>query len=198
MAALSGSRMVGMAADPPALCSIWTLFCDFIITLFLKLVMGGLLGFSRRLELSVTRGATLGVIPGPIPVLFLPRYHHTLEGKVIMARWGWQHYHLALESRAVMARWAWQHYHIAFGCKVVMPRRKWVHYLIAFESKVVMRPSPSGHCHLFVKSKVVMHPSPHGQYHFALEQQGGNGQMGMGALPPSSSEQGAGPARVHA
>ena len=68
--------------------------------------MGGLLGFSRRLELSVTRGATLGVIPGPILVLFLTRYHHTLEGKVIMARWGWQHYHLALESRAVMARWA--------------------------------------------------------------------------------------------
>ena len=186
MAALSGSRMVGMAADPPALCSIWTLFCDFIITLFLKLVMGGLLGFSRRLELSVTRGATLGVIPGPTPVLFLPRYHHTLEGKVIMARWGWQHYHLALESRAVMARWAWQPYHIAFGCKVVMPRRKLVHYLIAFESKVVMHPSPSGHCHLFVKSKVVMHPSPHGQYHFALQQQGGNGQMGVGALPPSS------------
>ena len=50
MAALSGSRMVGMAADPPALCSIWTLFCDFIITLFLKLVMGG--------------GGSLGLVAG--------------------------------------------------------------------------------------------------------------------------------------
>ena len=41
---INGSRMVGMGADPPALCSIWPLFCDFIITLFLKLVMGGFLG----------------------------------------------------------------------------------------------------------------------------------------------------------
>ena len=81
MSALSGSRMVGMAADPPALCSIWTLFCDFIITLFLKLVMGGLLGFSRRLELSVTRGAALGVIPGPIPVLFCPATTISLRAK---------------------------------------------------------------------------------------------------------------------
>ena len=37
---INGSRMVGMGADPPAICSIWPLFCDFIITLVLKLVLG--------------------------------------------------------------------------------------------------------------------------------------------------------------